>query len=1027
MKSLGAIYLKKNIIPLIGLIILCGIVAMIYLGIMHILEKQITTDKIENLKRLNSNTYEKLEKSLEESKNKLLFLHSTPPVSGLSRSILHNDVDPLDNTTTQQWKTRLTTIFLAFIQSNPEIRQIRFIGKDNNGKELVRVEKNASRLVVTPKELLQEKGGTDYFLAVSTLKNNEVYVSDITLNREYGVIDNPMWPAIRVAKPVFDENFEFFGMVIINIDASTLIDVIEHDFTQTDFDLYLLNSEGYFIVAPKPSMRFGFDLNRPDTTWNVLTHDAPLPLLDHYTKVSFNNEDTFVYGSQLILSRYQDRALFVISAISKSNIDKLLDRQRMFVILLLGLLLGIVILVIYLYQRYVNNLLSLYDDQSQFEAIISGSSDAIIRIDSKGFILDWNESASYLFNLKDENKNGTKFFDIITLHDNQQAISETIFSDIITNNSSVSMELETTSELSESKLLNVNLSPVKPKNAAIKQSVSALIRDITETRRNQQKIISLNESLERQVQERTKQLEAATAEAMSANHTKSAFVANISHEIRTPLNGISGMLGLLNREQLTDKQQSFISMAKNSASTLGVLINDLLDMTKIESGKLDVQHVSFNLIETVSVVVSTMSLKASEKGLTLLLDCTQVKHETIVSDGHRLKQILLNLLGNAIKFTDKGSVIVTLKTSTHPENADMVLLDISVTDTGIGISEANLVKLFRPFTQADNSIEKQFGGTGLGLSISKQLAKLLGGDITVTSGLHEGSTFTLIIEVKTDSSVEAKYTGSILSGRQCCLVMPEEKQAELVEKQLQAWGANVTILTKVEELYRLEKDELPDLLIVDYDKIDDHFADWQLKNSADKKCKLLLVTQVTDNNVSIAENENCIHITRPILPLDLLTSYKLLRHPDLKLESVGLSEDSQVQSKCYSVLIVDDNEINRFVAQGLLEKLPINIYTAANGAEVIEYLKGIEDGMQPDLILMDCQMPIMDGFEATKLIRQGEAGQHATHIPIVAMTAGAMSGDKDSCIQAGMDDFISKPLDVESFEQKVMQWLEKSH
>jgi len=190
---------------------------------------------------------------------------------------------------------------------------------------------------------------------------------------------------------------------------------------------------------------------------------------------------------------------------------------------------------------------------------------------------------------------------------------------------------------------------------------------------------------------------------------------------------------------------------------------------------------------------------------------------------------------------------------------------------------------------------------------------------------------------------------------------------------------------------------------------------------------LLLVTPITDNNVSIAENENCTHITRPILPLDLLTSYKLLRHSKLKFDPVGLSQDNQDQPHRYSVLIVDDNEINRFVAQGLLEQFPINIYTAANGAEAVECLKNMKDDMQLDLVLMDCQMPIMDGFKATQLIRQGEAGQHATNIPIIAMTAGAMSGDKDSCIQAGMNDFISKPLDVESFEQKVMQWLEKSH
>lgn len=1020
---------NKKLIPLGVFIVLIVITLGVYWGASRLLEQQIVHDKTQELTRIHGQTMERLKQSLAESKNKLIFLHSTPPISGLSRSMSHNGIDPLDGTTTAQWKLRLTTIFIGFIQSNPEIRQIRFIGKANNGKELIRVERNANRVVITPEALLQDKGQTDYYSAISGLKDDEVYISDITLNREHEVIDNPMWPTIRFAEPVYDENYQFFGFVIINVDASHLIDFIKQDFKKTVFNLYVLNTDGFFIAAPKQSLTFGFDLNRPLATWNNLTNNAPLPLFDELATVSFDKQQTLVFGNQLVLSRYQDRSLYIVSAISMQHINEILNQQRVYLVLLLALLLVIVIVMVFVYQHYINKLLSLYDDQSRYEAIISGSSDAIINLDINGNILDWNESSTYLFNLSNINAKAITFFDLFKLDNNQQhALSQTVFSEIIEQNTARRIELESTAESGETKFFNLNLSPVLPKNAAIAPSVSALIRDVTESRRNQQKITSLNESLEKQVQQRTKQLEAATAEATAANHTKSAFVANISHEIRTPLNGISGMLELLHREPLSDKQLSYINMAKNSASTLAVLINDLLDMTKIESGKLDIEHASFNLLETVSVVVSTMSLKTSEKGLGLLLDCTGVQHENVISDSHRLKQILVNVLGNAIKFTEKGSITVAVMTKADPSIKNAVYVEVSIKDTGIGITQTNLVKLFKPFTQADNSIEKQFGGTGLGLSISKQLAALLGGDISVSSEIGKGSIFTVKIQAKIDSAIKDKYIGPILAGRDCCVVMPDNSESELVIRQLETWGANVRALSTIEALYQLEGQELPDLLVVDDEKDDANFANWQRKHSADKKCKLLLVTQLSNHAASVTEDENCIHVSRPLLPLDLLISYKMLRHPELKTEHLQTGQDAtnDKNQNHHSVLIVDDNEINRFVAKGLLEQLPINIVTATNGAEAIDYLKGMQDDDSMDLILMDCQMPIMDGFEATKLIRQGGAGQRAKNIPIVAMTAGAMSGDKDSCIQAGMNDFIAKPLDAKSYEQKVMQWLEKT-
>lgn len=992
----------------------------------YFFEEHLFKQQVEKLTQISQKSRAMFEHSVSQSRHKLQFLYSTPPVAGLSRTQLHNDIDPLDGSTTAQWKLRLQTLFSAFLQSNPEIRQIRLIGQADNGKELVRVESQGGRVVVIPDGLLQEKGATDYYQAISQLKPNEDYISDITLNREYGVIDNPIWPTFRVSKPVFDENFVFFGFVIINIDASALIDSLQQEYQLSNFALYMLNTDGYFISAPKNSLTFGFDLERPNATWQKLTNDARLPIFDEVKNLRFEQEDNFMLASKVILSARENRVLYFVSALPAESLAEMWEKQRYYFILLLIILAGVVIVIVYGYQRYVNKLLNLYDDQSRYEAIIAGSSDAIIGIDSDGSILEWNESAAFLFGQNEAQAKRHKIDELIISANQAHALTQEVITSVIKNNAPLSLEIETTNLATKNKFLSISLSPVMQKNRGGNVTVSALVRDITEIRNNQQKIISLNASLETQVQERTQQLEVATAEAMAANQTKSAFVANISHEIRTPLNGIGGMLELLTREPLTDKQKGYLDMAKSSVGTLTVLINDLLDLTKIESGKLDIELASFNLIENISSVIATMALRANEKGLELLFDCAEVKHENIISDGYRIKQILVNLLGNAIKFTEQGQVIVKLATR-NSTNQNTALIDISVQDTGIGISQEQQNKLFKPFSQANSSIAKEFGGTGLGLSICRQLANILGGEITMSSVLGQGSMFTLSIKAQVDRNADYKLVGPILSGRRCLLIMSSEQESDILTRQLQAWGALALTSREIEDLYTIEAESLPDLLVLDATLTNSQFGTWLEKTKVTKKCKLLLLLHSYDDKPLIDESEHCVHLIRPLVPLQLLLSYQNLRHPERKRlsnqQTANMAPIAMQEGNNYTVLIVDDNEINRYVAQGILERFAIQFYMATNGAEAIKCLQALNQQGQVDLILMDCQMPVLNGYEATQAIRRGEAGERMQNVPIIAMTAGAMAGDKDACLQAGMNDFIAKPLDASLFEQKVLAYL----
>ncbi|MCE2595213.1 response regulator [Motilimonas cestriensis] len=1012
--------------PVGGLIVMLIVCFGLYFIFAFYAERNIVAQQSAKLQQANITSFNTLERRIADNRNKVQFLHATPPISGISRAMSHNGVDPYDGTTTEQWKIRLQTIFIAFVQNNPEIRQIRLIGKSNNGQEIVRVDRRAGKVIATPDELLQQKGKSDYFSAIAKLHPNEDYISNINLNREYNAIETPIWPTIRIAQPIFDQEYAFFGFIIINIDVSPLLRLLQQDFNHSGMEFYLINSEGYFLSAPKNSLLFGFDLDKPKMKWDVLAQGAAIPTSEEAVSVIFENNNHLMVGSKMMLSTRENRSLYLIAAQSESALKAIWKQQRNSIIFLIIVIFTVAITIIFGYQRYLSKLLNLYHDQSRYEAIISGSSDAIIGIDQRGNILNWNDSASFMFGMSEQQAKQTTINDIIMPTQPSKQLSEQLLSRVIERNTPITLELETAKQGNYPQTLSINLSPVVTANRAIEPTVAALIRDISESKIYQKKIQAINNSLEKQVAERTKQLVLASQEAMAANRTKSAFVANISHEIRTPLNGIAGMLELLGRSNLSVKQHHYLSMAKSSISTLSILINDLLDLTKIESGKLDIERAPLNLIETVSAVVATMALKGNEKGISLYLDCTEVDAEQLISDAYRIKQILTNLLGNAIKFTSHGHVTVNVSTQQLSQK-DKVNIIISVVDSGIGITQEQQLKLFKPFTQANTTIEKNFGGTGLGLSISKQLAHLLGGDISVSSALNQGSNFTLSIPAEVDLDNDSGGLTPYLLGVKCALVLSDEKEKSILTKQLKRWKAEVTVDDTTATLLKLNHDRLPDLLIIENDLIDEDFVYWYMNQPSNRRGKLLTISDgKNESNRKIEEDENCIYLTRPILPEQFLLSYRQLINPALKSTTLTCLEDSKTEAAAqqnYNVLVVDDNEINRFVAKGLLETFPITLYNAKNGKEALELLKTMQGKNGIQLILMDCQMPIMNGFDATKHIRNGETGSIIKDVPIIAMTAGAMSGDKDACLQAGMNDFIAKPIDPAIFEKKIKHWL----
>jgi signal transduction histidine kinase/DNA-binding response OmpR family regulator len=416
---------------------------------------------------------------------------------------------------------------------------------------------------------------------------------------------------------------------------------------------------------------------------------------------------------------------------------------------------------------------------------------------------------------------------------------------------------------------------------------------------------------------REQALEQALLKSKVASQAKSQFLASMNHEIRTPMNGVIGMLQLFNNETLTTKQRKFIDTAKSSADSLLILINDILDVSKIEAGKLIIEEIDFDLVALFHDVVNSFQQITKEKNLTLLLEVDQVTQPCVKGDPGRIRQILINLIGNALKFTQSGSIRITV--SLKPSSNDHLQLNCQVIDTGIGIHQDKLRTLFDSFTQADSSTTREYGGSGLGLTIVKQLCQLMSGDIQVTSEVNKGSQFSFTLQVKN------------------CLL----------------------------------------------DAID-----LQPKNA-----------YMNSEQLRIASHA---HIS----------------------ESLGAELPNQQRR----VLLVEDNAINQLVAEETLLRMGFSVDICSQGEEALEKLKNSPKDAYP-LILMDCQMPVMDGYTATKHIRQGKAGEDHKDIIIIAMTANAMQGDKEKCLAAGMNDYLTKPIDEHLLLACLKNWLtlESSH
>ncbi|WP_022942128.1 response regulator [Psychromonas hadalis] len=541
-----------------------------------------------------------------------------------------------------------------------------------------------------------------------------------------------------------------------------------------------------------------------------------------------------------------------------------------------------------------------------------------------------------------------------------------------------------------------------------------------------------------------KLLTSASETALQSSQLKGEFLASMSHEIRTPMNGVLGMLGLLLNSELNADQKHKARLAKSSAESLLVLINDILDFSKVEAGKMELDIIDFNLRDMLGDLCETMALRAQDKGVEIILDVTAIDHSMVKGDSGRLRQITTNLVSNAIKFTDQGTIKISVETSEL--QGDKLLLQCHVSDTGIGVPDNKIENLFETFTQVDASTTRKYGGTGLGLAICKKLSRLMGGGIKVSSTLGEGSIFSFTAKLQISQQSQRVLPEVDISKLKLLIVDDNPTNLEVLRGQLEHWGAEVTEANNGQLALELCRQQVSlykknfDVALLDMQMPEMDGAELGKILRSDKQfddMKLVMMTSIASQNETqfFSDLGFNAYFPKPATTSDLFKALSvvidngdqvmpLVTHDYLaSLTQETKHNNINFDKSAIKILLVEDNKVNQMVALGILQEFGFSADIAEDGLQALNILKKNEGHESYQLIYMDCQMPIMDGYQTTQCIRQGDAGEQYKTMPIIAMTANAMEGERNKCLQAGMDDYISKPIDPQILESKLYQWL----
>jgi len=632
-----------------------------------------------------------------------------------------------------------------------------------------------------------------------------------------------------------------------------------------------------------------------------------------------------------------------------------------------------------------------------WETIIENLDDGVILFNSQNQVVDVNKSFKRILGIKK-----------VTIGAGKDVLLEryreiNLFCDSNTGGGKKEISINKENKKIFLELSCSNLYDKKNKNVI---GWMLMVRDITEKKLAEEKLIVARKAAE------------------SANIAKSQFCANMSHEIRTPMNAISGFLQLLDKTRLNKEQKEFVNNINSSTESLLNIVNDILDISRIESGKLQLEKIAFDIRQAIEKAVIPFSVKAKEKSLELNLLVSTDIPQMVVGDPIRLRQVISNLISNAIKFTEKGNIF--LEASLKRENKSELEILFKIKDTGIGIQAGLINKLFKPFTQADLSSTRKYGGTGLGLSICKNIVQMMGGDISVYSKPGKGATFifSVILKKPKDEKKSAVPDYSILKGKKILIVDDSAMNRKIAKIYLQETECVVdeaeTGYKALDKIIRVDGRSLFDVVVLDYQMPGTSGSGLLTALKAitfTKNIPLILVTSVASNSTPDKKNSNVFsgYLTKPYRRNELLDCVVMAvqgrKYKKAARDIIATEQKDQKQEvyagKKIRILLVEDNEVNRLFFIKLLQLKKLNCDVAINGKEAVEACKNKDY----DIIFMDCQMPVMDGFDATRNIRKAESENK--HTIIIAMTAYATKEDEQKCLDTGMDGYISKPVNLD--------------
>jgi len=653
----------------------------------------------------------------------------------------------------------------------------------------------------------------------------------------------------------------------------------------------------------------------------------------------------------------------------------------------------------------------LKESEQKYRNLIEGLGDkhCVFSQTPEGIFLFASYGFKALFGIKSENIIGTNWRDLDLTEDSAMAVDK---ADKITQEGNLfeTVILYYNHPDGSVKTIEIVQSPVFKGEQLV--AIDGICTDITEHKRI------------------VEELRLAKKEAETANQSKSEFLANMSHEIRTPMNGVIGMTSLLLDEPLTDEQHNKASTVKRSAESLLTIINDILDFSKIEAGKLELEIIDFDLLELLEDYASTVSIRGKDE-LAFICPANSLEHAFYQGDPGRIRQIITNLVSNAIKFTEKGEVAVFVSCNT--EDKTKHLITFSIKDTGIGLTPEQCEKLFQKFSQADNSTTRKYGGTGLGLTISKELVEVMGGEISVKSEIGEGSTFSFTIPLQISKKTVSIKSHSGFQQQKILVYINNDTQKKLVRELLSNWGIYYEGVNSasniIKRLLIAEETLIPfTAVVIDVSIL---LSDLEIVLSDIKKNpKLQSLKLIAFESNGLRGNADqyiakgfTAYLSAPIRQSHFYNTIKDISSQldPTKKDKTILENKRQKDLQQYKAraLVVDDNIVNQVVAKGMLKKFGLDIDVVGNGKEAIINLLDLPY----DIVFMDCRMPVMDGYQTSTEIRKKDSDVLDNKIPIVAMTANAMKGDKEKCLAAGMDAFISKPISIDKLELALGQWL----